>query len=110
MIIQNLKKILEAAKGKWPEELPGVLWAYRTMTKSSTIENPFSLVYGAEALIPVEVGKPTLRYFCANNEAMLVNLELLDERRDLVHIRMTAQKQRIERYYNRRASPRYFKV
>ena len=47
VIIQNLKKRLEAAKGKWPEELPGVLWAYWTTTKSSTGETPFSLVHGA---------------------------------------------------------------
>nr|XP_009760289.1 PREDICTED: uncharacterized protein LOC104212653 [Nicotiana sylvestris] len=40
-ITQNLKKSLEATKGKWPEELPGVLWAYRTMTKSSRGETPF---------------------------------------------------------------------
>ncbi|XP_019259750.1 PREDICTED: uncharacterized protein LOC109237819 [Nicotiana attenuata] len=68
VIIQNLKKILEVAKGKWPEELPGVLWAYRTTAKSSTAETPFSLVYGAEALIPIEVGVPTLRYYQANEE------------------------------------------
>ncbi|XP_070054232.1 uncharacterized protein [Nicotiana tomentosiformis] len=85
------------------------------MAKSSTGETFFSLVYGAEeALIPVEVGDPTLRYFRANeeinNEAMLVNLELLDECRDLVHIRMATQKERIERYYNRRANLCYFKV
>nr|XP_016507139.1 PREDICTED: uncharacterized protein LOC107824846 [Nicotiana tabacum] len=95
---------LEAAKGKWPEELPGFLWAYRTVAKSSTGETPFSLVYGTEALIPVEVGEPILRYFQAsekaNNEAMLVNLELLDERRDLARVRMAAQKQRMKRYYN----------
>ncbi|XP_019226659.1 PREDICTED: uncharacterized protein LOC109208090 [Nicotiana attenuata] len=36
VIIQNLKKRLEAGKGKWLEELPGVLWAYRTTAKSST--------------------------------------------------------------------------
>ncbi|XP_070049809.1 uncharacterized protein [Nicotiana tomentosiformis] len=95
-IIQNLKKRLEATKGKWPEELPGILWAYRKRAKSSTIENPFSLVYVVEALIPVEVGDPTLRYFQtneeANNEVMLVNLELLDEHRDLAHIRMATKK------------------
>ncbi|XP_075101687.1 uncharacterized protein LOC142177121 [Nicotiana tabacum] len=94
VIIQNLKKRLVAAKGKWPEELPGVLWAYRTTIKSSMEEAPFSIVYGAEALIPVEVGEPTLRYFRmeedANNEAWLVKLELLDEHRDLAHIRMMA--------------------
>lgn len=53
-------------------------------------------MYRAKAMILVEVGEPTLRYFRANeeanNEAMLVNLELLDERKDLAHIRMADQK------------------
>ncbi|XP_070048163.1 uncharacterized protein [Nicotiana tomentosiformis] len=104
VIIQNLKKRLEAAKGKWPEELPGVLWAYRTMAKSSTGETLLSLVYSDEALILVEVSEPTLRYSQTNEEsndkAMLINLELLEGRRDLEHVRMEAQKQRMERYYN----------
>ncbi|XP_075101738.1 uncharacterized protein LOC142177169 [Nicotiana tabacum] len=73
-----------------------------------------SLVYGVEALIPMEVGEPTLRFSRtdeeANNEALLVKLELLDECRDLTHMTMVAQKQRMERYYNRRANLRYFKV
>nr|XP_016478348.1 PREDICTED: uncharacterized protein LOC107799722 [Nicotiana tabacum] len=30
IIVQNLKKRLEAAECRWPEELPGVIWAYRT--------------------------------------------------------------------------------
>ncbi|XP_070035136.1 uncharacterized protein [Nicotiana tomentosiformis] len=95
VIIQNLKKRLEVAKGKWPEELPGVLWTYRTTAKSRTGETLFSLVYGAEALIPVEVGA-YLEIFPGkeemNNKAMLVKLELLEEPRDLAHIRMTAPK------------------
>ncbi|XP_070040222.1 uncharacterized protein [Nicotiana tomentosiformis] len=114
VIIQNLKKRLEAAKGKWPEELAGVLWAYRTKAKSSIGETPLSLVYGVEALIQVEVGEPTLRYSQANkesnDEAMLINLELLEGRRDLAHVRMAAQKQRMKRYYNRRANFCFFKV
>ncbi|XP_070034318.1 uncharacterized protein [Nicotiana tomentosiformis] len=114
VIIQNHKKRLEAAKGKWHEELPGVLWAYRTTAKSSMGETHFSLVYGPESLTPVEVREPTLRYFQAdeetNNEAMLVKLELLDERRDMAHIRKASLKYIMERYYNPRASLRYFKV
>nr|XP_033509538.1 uncharacterized protein LOC117274382 [Nicotiana tomentosiformis] len=58
VIINNLKKILEESKSKWPEVLPGVLWAYRTTTKTSTGETPFALVYGAEVLIPVDIGEP----------------------------------------------------
>nr|XP_033512230.1 uncharacterized protein LOC117276916 [Nicotiana tomentosiformis] len=114
VIIQNLKKRLEESKGKWTEELPGVLWAYRTTTKSSKGEKPFSLIYDTKALIPVEVGEQTLRYFRAdeesNSEALLVKLELLDELRDLAHIRMVAQKQMMERYYNWRSNLGYFKV
>jgi len=30
-IANGLKKRLEGAKGRWIEELPNVLWAYRTM-------------------------------------------------------------------------------
>ncbi|XP_070034668.1 uncharacterized protein [Nicotiana tomentosiformis] len=46
----------------------------------------------------------------ANNEALRVKLDLLEEHRDLAYVRMVAQKQRMERYYNRRANLRYFKV
>ncbi|XP_070050835.1 uncharacterized protein [Nicotiana tomentosiformis] len=114
VIIHNLIKSLQAVKGKWLKELSSVLWACQTMEKSSTGEIPSSLIYGMEALIPVEVGEPTLRISQeneeANNEAMLVKLDLLDEHMDLVYVRMVAQKQRMERYYNRRANLRYFNV
>ncbi|XP_075106918.1 uncharacterized protein LOC142179924 [Nicotiana tabacum] len=114
IIINNLKKRLEKSKGNWPEELPGVLWAYRTTSKIATGETPFSLVYGSEALIPVEIGEPSTRFALAteesNNEELRTNLDLLEQRREAVLIRMEAQKQIIERYYNRKAHLRYFKI
>lgn len=54
-IVNRLKKRLEGAKGRWAEELPNVLWAYRTTSKRSTRETPFSLTYGAEAVILTKV-------------------------------------------------------
>ena len=48
-------------KGVWLKELPSVLWAYRTTTRTSTGETPFNLTYGTEALILVEVGLISLR-------------------------------------------------
>nr|XP_009773576.1 PREDICTED: uncharacterized protein LOC104223776 [Nicotiana sylvestris] len=53
---------LEDAKRLWPELLPEVLWAYRTTPKTSTGETPYSLVYRTDAVIPVKVGEPSLRY------------------------------------------------
>ena len=50
-----IKTWLEGVKGVWPNELPGVLWAYRTIVRTLTGENPFKLTYGSEAVIPAEV-------------------------------------------------------
>ncbi|XP_019250945.1 PREDICTED: uncharacterized protein LOC109229848 [Nicotiana attenuata] len=75
---------------------------------------PFSLVYGVEALIRVKVGEPSIRFWYtieeSNYEALNTILELLDERHEVALIRLATQKQRIERYYNRRAILRYFNV
>ncbi|XP_070016023.1 uncharacterized protein [Nicotiana sylvestris] len=77
-------------------------------------ETPFSLVYGTKALILVEIGEPGTRYNQAteesNEEEMRINLDLLEERRETALIKMDAQKQIIERYYNRKADLRYFKI
>ena len=61
VIVSGLKKRLDDAKGKWVEELPHVLWMYRTTLHRSIGETPFSMIYGAEAIIPLETGFPTLR-------------------------------------------------
>ena len=59
--MSRLKKRLDDAKGKWVDELPHVLWAYRTTPQRSTKETPFSMTYGAKVVIPLESGFPTLR-------------------------------------------------
>ena len=61
VIVSGLKRRLDDAKGRWVEELPHILWTYRTTPRQSTGETPFSMTYGAEAVIPLETGFPTLR-------------------------------------------------
>uniref|UniRef100_A0A2N9GFR7 Uncharacterized protein n=1 Tax=Fagus sylvatica TaxID=28930 RepID=A0A2N9GFR7_FAGSY len=93
-ILNGIKKRLEEAKGRWVEELPTILWTFRTTPRSSTGETPFSLTYGVEAVIPLEVGLPTLRseeYDRENNELMLAkDMDLVQERRDLAMIRLAS--------------------
>jgi len=48
------------AKGRWPEELLEVLWAYRCTPQSTTGETPYNMVYGTDVIILVEVGEPTV--------------------------------------------------
>lgn len=53
-ILDSLKKRLESAKGWWLEVFPEILWAFRTTMRTSTQQSPFSMVYGAGSVLPVE--------------------------------------------------------
>ena len=63
-----LKTKLEDLKGKWVEYLPEVLWAQRTRRKSATRETPFTLAFGTEAVVIVEVGLKSPRIEFASAE------------------------------------------
>ena len=86
MIVNKLKKRLDDAKEKWVEELPHILWTYRTTPRRSIGETPFSMTYGVEAVIPLETKFPTLRtgsFTLSNNDGLLdKNLDLIEERRE----------------------------
>ena len=86
VIVGGLKKRLDDTKGKWVEELPHVLWTYRTTPRRSTGETPFSMTYGAEAVIPLEIGFPMLKmssFTLSNNDGLLGNnLNLIEERKE----------------------------
>ena len=60
-LLKIIKAKLDDTKGSWSEELPNVLWAYRTMTRTPTRETLFRLTYGTEAVIPVKVGVASIR-------------------------------------------------
>ena len=113
-MLRLIKSQLVGAKGAWPEELPNVLWAYRTMTRTPTGETPFNLTYGTEAVISVEVGLTSLRreFFDEqdNNDQLKHNLDLVDKVRDQVAQRMAKYKQKIAEYYNRRVNLKKFNI
>ncbi|KAL0312175.1 UNVERIFIED_CONTAM: hypothetical protein Sradi_5616800 [Sesamum radiatum] len=109
-----LKTRLGEAKGNWVDELPGVLWAYRTTTRKSIGESPFNLIYGTEAVIPVEIGEETLQIQQYKSETNYVehrvDLDLLGESRNTASVRAEAYKGRMTKAYNTRVHPRNFQV
>ena len=108
----TLKTKLEDLKGNWVEYLPEVLWTYRTTQKSATRETPFALTFGTEALAPVEVGIKSLRIEFAsvehNDEALRLNLELLDEKSEQVLRRTEEYQRKTARYYSQKVKPRSY--
>ena len=88
-----IKTWLEGAKGAWPKELLGVLWAYRMTVRTPTGETPFKLAYGSKAIIPAEVhmaNHRVMKYQDKDNEEQLcLNIDLIDEVRMDVEQRTT---------------------
>jgi len=104
---------LRRLKG-WAEEVPRIVWAYHTTPQSSTMDTPFSLVYGSDAMIPVEIHESSPRFlsFVAeeSNEERKVNLDLLDEAREEARIKAEAVKRRVEHQYSSKVKLRQFQV
>ncbi|CAL8991898.1 unnamed protein product [Prunus brigantina] len=113
-IFDCLKKKLEQRKGKWFEELPNVLWAYRTTRRKPTGESPFSLAYGSEAVIPTEIELPTIRTMVVdgkdNDQQIAHNLDLVEEHREVAALRLANYQNQVANYFNKRINPRRFKV
>jgi len=105
---------LEKGKGTWAEEVPRIVWAYHTNPQSTTKETPFSLVYGSDAMIPIEIQEnyPRFQNFVAeeSNEERKVNLDLLDELREEARIKAEALKRRVKYKYSSKLRPRQFQV
>ena len=107
-----IKTQLEGAKGVWPDELPGVLWAYRMTVRTPTRETPFKLAYGSEAIIPVELhmaNHMVMMYQDKDNEEQLrLNLDLIDEVRTDAQHRIARYKNLMARQYDAIVKSRRF--
>ncbi|GJW66070.1 reverse transcriptase domain-containing protein, partial [Tanacetum coccineum] len=101
---EGIKARLDRHKGRWVEELSHVLWAHRTTIKVSTGDTPFSLVYGTEAVIPAEIGMPTIRTaevnIATNDDERRIDLDILEERREQAAIREEKAKLKMKGYYD----------
>ncbi|GJU83720.1 hypothetical protein Tco_1286085 [Tanacetum coccineum] len=83
------------------------------MIKSSNGDTPSSLTYGTEAVILAEIGMPTLRTakvdLVQNNEALQINLNHLEEKREQAAIHKVKSKAKMEKYYNSKVQSISFK-
>ncbi|CAL2265851.1 unnamed protein product [Prunus armeniaca] len=97
IIKKTLKKKLGAGKDEWPEILPEALWAINTSYRRSIGETPFSLTFGTEAVVPVEINAPTHRTASynpnQNQDQLVLNLDLIEEHRSQAQLQNAAYKQ-----------------
>ncbi|GKV33401.1 hypothetical protein SLEP1_g41920 [Rubroshorea leprosula] len=109
IVINILEKMVDDNPRRWHELFSDTLWAYRTSQRSSTKVTPFSLTYGHDAVLPMELTARSLRIAIQNglnsgeyNEAMIMELEDLEEAGLTALDVMKAQKLKVARAYNKR--------
>ena len=56
-----LKKVVGKSKRDWHERVKEALWVYCTTYQTPTQATPYSLIYGVEAILPLEHQIPSLR-------------------------------------------------
>ena len=113
---KNIKRILrrmvETCRD-WSEKLPFALWAYRTSFRTSTRATPYSLVYGMETVLPVEIEMGSLRVALEQQipeadwaQDRFDQLNLLDERRLRAANHVHAYQRKMARAFKKRVKPR----
>lgn len=101
-IRSNLKKKLEARKGRWAE------------SSIPTGESPFAMSHGVQAVIPTEMGVPTVYTQLVdqdtNDERLVLCADLVEQRIASTMVRLERYHQKIAREYAKRVRPRSFMV
>ena len=115
---KNVKKIIAKATETykdWHEKLPFSLHAYRTGVSTSTGTTPYSLVYGMEAVLPIEVEIPSLRVLREVEleeaewvQARYEQLNLIEEKRMKAICHGQLYQKRMMRAHDKKIRPRQF--
>jgi hypothetical protein len=114
VLITMLRRIIGIHKTSWHTMLFSALWAYRTSVKSSMGFTPFQLVYGIEAILPIECEIPSLKLVVellpntsAEEERLLYLMQLDEARRDATLV-IETQKKCVKAQYDKHVKPRVF--
>ena len=110
-----ISRMVEDNPRDWHNLLSEALWAYRTSRKSATKVTPYMLVYGHDAVLPMEITVKSARLAYQNDlspadytQAMLVELEDLDDLRLKSYDHLMAQKLKVARAFDKRVRRKSF--
>jgi hypothetical protein len=91
-----------------------VVWSLRTTPSRATGFSPFFLVYGDEAILPMNLEYGSSRTKAYDDQSNQTNredsLDQLEEARDMALLHSARYQQSLRRYHARRVRPRGFQV
>jgi hypothetical protein len=115
VLIKIIKKRIKDNSRRWHEKLSEALWAHRTSKHGATKVTPFELIYGQEAVLPVEIGLQSLRIIGQGSLLAKEYHELMMDKIDDVHEsqfkaleEIEKEKIKIAKAYNNRVMKKSF--
>jgi hypothetical protein len=112
-----IKKRIKDSLRRWHEKLSEALWAHRTSRHRATKVTPFELVYGQEAVLPVEIVLYSLRVTKQDSlsakeyhELMMDKINDVHESRFKVLEEIVKEKMKIAKAYNKCVMEKSFQV
>uniref|UniRef100_A0A2N9H6P2 Integrase catalytic domain-containing protein n=1 Tax=Fagus sylvatica TaxID=28930 RepID=A0A2N9H6P2_FAGSY len=117
---KNVEMILRKNAEKhrnWHERLPYALWGYRTSIRTATGATPYSLVYGMEAVLPIELEIQSLRVVMEEEipetewlQERYNQLNMMEEKRLRALYNTQGYQRRAMRAFNKKVKPRNIKI
>ena len=101
----------------WHLQLPYALWGYKTSIQSSTGATPYSLVYGMEAVLSIEMGVRSLKTVLESEIPKVYQLQskydqlcMLDEKRLKALYHIQGYQRRLRKKFDKKARTRDLKL
>ena len=114
VLIIMIRRIIGIHRSNWHNMLFSALWAYQTSVKTSTGFTPFQLVYGLEAVLPIECEIPSLQIAIellpatSEEEKRLLYLAQLEENQHDAALAIETHTKWIKAQYDQNVTPRIF--
>jgi transposase InsO family protein len=113
ILCKIITKTVQGSNTDWDQRVFDALWAYRTAYKVTTKSTPFQLVYGQEAILPIELEIPSLRIAIEHRMGALNSLqhryamlEKLNETRAQAYLHTVAMQNRRKSFYDSKLTPK----
>ena len=117
ILIKLIKKKIEEYPKRWHEVLSEALWAHRISKHGATKVTPYELVYGQEAVLPVEVNLDALRLARQNDlsavdyhDLMMDRIDEVTDERIKALREIEKDKLRVAKAYNKKVKEKSFQI